>query len=248
MDMPELPHLIFRWLHVLAAVMWVGQLWSLALILGVPAQSNDPSFSTILLRAHAWHRWSGTLTWISGLPLLGIVYYSGGAVTPDQSLGVATGAGLVAIAAAFGVYDTVWSRLAHHRAVAVVLSFSLLAAVAFALSRVMIGRAVYVHIGALLATIMLANVWRHIWPAEHLRLTTATDRQPASAALETASARLHHNVSFSVAVLLLMISNHFPLLYGGRLAWLVAVGIVMLASLITSLVDRRRDRFVFAHS
>lgn len=111
MDTPELPHLIFRWLHVLAGVMFVGQLWSLALILRAPTQALDPGLSQASLRAHAWHRWSGTLTWITGLPLLGIVYYSGGAVTPEQSLGLATGAGLVAIAAAFGLYDTLWSRL-----------------------------------------------------------------------------------------------------------------------------------------
>jgi uncharacterized membrane protein len=235
MDTPELPHLIFRWLHVLAGVMFVGQLWALALILRAPVQSPDPGLSQALLRAHAWHRWSGSLAWITGLPLLGIVYYSGGAVTPEQSLGLATRAGLIAIAAAFGVYDTLWSRLVRHRLAAVVISISLLTAVAFALSRVMTGRSVYVHVGAMLATIMLANTWRHIWPAERLRH-----------ALDVASLRLRHNVSFSVAVLLLMVSNHFPLLYGSRFAWLGAPGLVLLGWFITSFLDRPREAFVFA--
>jgi len=245
MDIQELPHVIFRWLHVLAGVMWVGQLWSLAMILRLPAPSSDPSLLAASLRAHAWHRWSGTVTWLTGVPLLGIVYYSGGAVTPDQSLGLATGAGLVAIAMAFGIYDTVWSRLSHHRFVAALLSISLVTMVAFALSRVMTGRAVYIHIGAMLATIMLANVWRHIWPAERSRLTTP-DGRIESDGNEVASIRLRHNVSLSFAVLLLMISNHFPLLYGEGLAWLLVAGIVMLGWVMTSLVDRRlpwRQRF-----
>src|SRR5262245_33619137 len=170
MDSSELPHLIFRWLHVLSGVMWVGQLWSLALVLRVePGQPLDPGLASATLRAHAWLRWSAVLTWLTGFPLLGIVCYSGGAVMPDQSLGVATGAGLGAIVTAFGVYDLVWSRLDRHRVIAAMLSLALFTAVAFALSRVMIGRAVFVHLGAMLATIMLANVWRRIWPHERRR-------------------------------------------------------------------------------
>ena len=94
----------------------------------------------------------------------------------------------------------------------------------------MTGRAVYVHVGAMLATIMLANTWRHIWPAERLRH-----------AFDVASTRLRHNVGLSAAVLLLMISNHFPLLYGGRLAWLVAAGLVMLAFVLSTPLDVRKE-------
>jgi uncharacterized membrane protein len=89
----ELPHLLFRWLHVLSGVMWVGQLWSLVLVQRLlPGEPTDAGLTRFLLRAHNWHRWAATLTWITGIPLLGIVYYGGGAlIWPEQSAGLAMG-------------------------------------------------------------------------------------------------------------------------------------------------------------
>src|SRR5260370_39769963 len=103
----ELPHLLFRWIHVLAAVMWIGQLWSLALVLRLtPDRALDPALAALALRAHAYHRWSATLTWATGFPLLGIVYYGGGALTTvDQSFRRAGIAGLAARFGAVPVYD-----------------------------------------------------------------------------------------------------------------------------------------------
>ena len=232
----ELPHLLFRWIHVLVAVMWIGQLWSLALVLRLtPDRTLDPALAALALRAHAYHRWSATLTWATGFPLLGIVYYGGGALTSvDQSFGRASVAGLAAIVGAFPVYDAAWRILRRHRLAAVVVSLALFATAAAGLHRVMTGRAVFIHLGAMLGTIMLANVWQRIWPAERRRLMTTTPGAPSSMALVgDAALRLRHNAAFAVAVILFMISNHFPLVYGYASEWLLAPGIVVLGWFVT---------------
>ena len=232
----ELPHLLFRWIHVLAAVMWIGQLWSLALVLRLtPDRALDPALVALALRAHAYHRWSATLTWATGFPLLGIVYYGGGALTSvDQSLGRASIAGLAVLFGAFPVYDAVWRLLGRHRLAAVFVSLALFTTAAAGLHRVMTGRAVFIHLGAMLGTIMLANVWQRIWPVERRRLMTTTPGEPSSTALVgDAALRLRHNAALAVAVILFMVSNHFPLVYGHAAEWLLAPGFVVLGWLVT---------------
>jgi len=238
----ELSHLVFRWLHVLAGVMWIGQLWSLTLVVRVmPGELVDPSLEPVALRAYNWLRWAGTATWITGIPLLGIVYYSGGAVTYDQSSGLATAVGLGSLFAAWILYDMVWTLLVRHEAAAALLSIMLLSAAAAMLNRVMTGRSVFIHLGAMLATIMLANLWRRIWPVEGGRLSGINRRAPPSTdfAAEVAALRLRHNAALSVAVPLFMVSNHFPLVYGHSFGWLVAPGIVVLGWLLFRLFHRR---------
>ena len=237
----EVPHLIFRSLHVLSGVMWVGQLWSLALVLRVtPESSPETTLAAMVLRAHQWHQWAATSTWLTGLPLLGIVYYSGGAVTPNQSLGLATAVGLTALFVAVPLYEAVWSILARRPAAAMLLSLVLVAAAASALTRVMTGRTVFVHLGAMLATIMLENVWRRIWPVEKRRLSTTPGLvRPSLDEIERVVCRLRHNVVLSVAVILFMVSNHFPLLYGQSLAWLMAPIPLIVGWLVMTLVHRR---------
>jgi len=232
----ELPHLLFRWIHVLAAVMWIGQLWSLALVLRLtPDRALDPARAALALRAHAYHRWSATLTWATGFPLLGIVYYGGGALTSvDQSFGRASIAGLAALVGAFPVYDAAWRLLRRHRLAAVFVSLALFTTAAAGLHRVMTGRAVFIHLGAMLGTIMLANVWQRIWPVEKRRLMTTTPSEPSSTALVgDAALRLRHNAALAVAVILFMVSNHFPLVYGHASEWLLAPGIVVLGWFVT---------------
>jgi len=243
MDSTELAHLVFRWLHVLAGVMWIGQGWSLALAFRLtPGPVVDPALAPAALRAHNWLRWAATVTWITGIPLLGIVYYSGGAVIPGQSLGLATAVGLASLFVAWILYDAIWMLLARHQAAAALVSIVFLTAAAAMLSRVMTSRSVFIHLGAMLATIMLANVWQRIWPVESRRLKgTHTREQPSSddRAVYVAAMRMRHNAALAVAVLLFMVSNHFPLVYGHSYGWLVAPGIVALGWIVARLCGVR---------
>jgi uncharacterized membrane protein len=228
MESTELPHLLFRWLHVVAGVAWVGQLWSLVLVVrALPGAALDPSVTAIVRRGYRWMLWAARLTLLSGIVLLGIVYYSGGAVRPDQSLGLAIGAGIGSIFAGWVLYDGVWMLLARQRALALVVSLALFTGMAAALSRVMIGRAVFIHLGAMLATIMLVNMDRRIGPVIRRLLAGASSEQPTPAGVATATLRVRHNAILAMAVLLFMISNHFPLVYGHSSGWLVAPAIAI---------------------
>jgi uncharacterized membrane protein len=136
---------------------------------------------------------------VTGFPLLGIVYYGGGALTDvDQSFGRASIAGLVALFGAFPLYDVTWRLLRRHGAAAVLVSLALFTSVAAGLNRVMTGRAVFIHLGAMLGSIMLANVWQRIWPIERRRLTTTMPGEsPSPVLFGDAALRLRHNAALT---------------------------------------------------
>jgi uncharacterized membrane protein len=234
MDGGELIHLLFRWVHVLAGIMWIGLIWSLILVHQLPqGQPLSPGSSTAALRAHELMRGAAGFSWFTGIALLGIVYYGGGALTDvQQSARLAMGVGIVALFAGWVVYDAVWMRLGRHHAAAAIVSLSLFSGLAAGLTRIMTGRAAFIHLGAMLATIILANVQRHIWPIESRRLK-ASDPQPSADALAVAALRLRHNAALAVAVIFFMISNHFPLVYGNTLGWTLAPGVVGTGWLLT---------------
>jgi len=127
-----------------------------------------------------WFKWEAYTTWLSGFFLLGVVYYSShGAYLIDpgvSALGLpaAIGASLALLAAAWLVYDALWnSPVARRPALAGLLSFALIAVAAIGLTRLYSGRAAYLELGAMLGTIMAANVWRVIIPAQS-RMLAAT--------------------------------------------------------------------------
>jgi uncharacterized membrane protein len=234
----ELSHLIFRWLHVLSSVMWVGQIWSLAVVLPFPpTRPANQDVAPMILRAHTWMHRSGNLTWITGVVLLGIVYYGGGALTtPTQSPGLAMGIGFTLLFVGSIAYDTLWRLLRGQPLLAGVVSLALVAGAAIWMNRIMTGRAVFIHIGAMLATIMLVNVEQRIWPVERRRLAVTPVKNPPSVqSIETAAVRLRHNAGFAIGVVLFMVSNHFPLVYGSSLNWVAAPAIILTGWLISGL-------------
>ena len=187
MDLGELQHLLFRWLHVTAAVLWIGHTWSLVFAQNV----RQP-------KADSWMRVSGSIAWLTGLALLIVVYYAGGALTTqDQPWGMALGVGLSVLLLTWLLYDAVWTLFAGRPIAAAIISLILLGAIAQGLAEFMTGRAVFIHIGATLGSILLNN----------------TNQRPL---------RISHNAVVAPAALLFMVSNHFPLIYSGSRPWLVA--------------------------
>ena len=105
---------------------------------------------------------------------------------------------------------------------ATVLSWALLLAVVYGLTRVLSGRAAYIHTGAMLGTIMVANVWMRIVPAQRDQIASATAGRTPDATLATrAKQRSTHNSYVTFPVIFMMLSHHYPLTYGHRLNWLV---------------------------
>src|SRR5438034_575777 len=112
--------------------------------------------------------------------------------------------------------------LLHSGGAATVLSWALLLAVVYGLTRVLSGRAAYIHTGAMLGTIMVANVWMRIVPAQRDQIAAATAGRTPDATLATrAKQRSTHNSYVTFPVIFMMLSHHYPLTYGHRLNWLI---------------------------
>lgn len=254
-------HLLTRWFHVVVAVAWVGQTWlfswmdrSLEALAGGEEGGTD-GVEGRLWMIHSggfyrvdkqrlvparmpatlhWFKWEAALTWLSGLGMLTIVYYAGGAiVAPDSPVGTAGGIaiGLGSLAAGWIVYDLLWlSPLRRREPLGAAVCFALIVAAGWLLLHFLSARAAYLHMGAIFGTIMAANVWQRILPAQRqlvaaTRAGTAAD--PALAA--RAKQRSKHNTYLSVPVIFLMISSHFPTAtYGHRLDWLLLGVLVLL--------------------
>jgi len=121
------------------------------------------------------------------------------------------------------VYDVLWrSPLAHRPALANVISLLLLAAVTLLACKLFSGRAAFMHVGALLGTIMVANVWQRILPAQQEMLEATRAGRPADFTLgERAKQRSVHNSYMTFPLLFIMLSNHFPATYASPVNWLV---------------------------
>jgi uncharacterized membrane protein len=186
-----------------------------------------------------WFKWQSYMTWISGFFLLGLVYYAGGSLyllDPGHgpSLAVAAAIGLGSLVAGWLIYDALWmSPLARRPALAALVSFALLVLATVGLTRALSGRAAFVHVGALMGTIMAANVWRRIIPAQdHMLAATRAGTAVDVSLGARAKLRSTHNHYMTLPVLFTMLSNHFPSAYGSRLSWLVLTLLIVLGAAV----------------
>lgn len=188
----------------------------------------------LLPRRLHWFRWEAALTWLSGLVLLILVYYFGGAlVDPDVAditQGTGIGIGVSVLLLGWLVYDLLWrSPLGRSEVTAATVSFLLLVGISYGLSNVLSGRAAYMHVGALMGTVMAANVWMRILPAQRRMLANARDEKSPDLALAArAKQRTKHNTYMVVPVIFIMLSNHFPVAtYGQKYNWLILAGLIL---------------------
>ena len=236
-------NIVFRWAHVIAGVMWIGHLWFFNFVNSQVAKTFDADSKKkvvpeLMPRALFWFRWGAAWTFITGILLLGIVYYMGGnLLRPDCTWGVGVGTmvGLVVLIVGFFIYDVLWKTgLKGKPFVGTVISLVLLCCATFAMSRVFSGRAVFIHVGAIFGTAMAANVWMRIWPAQRKIIGAIRDGQaPDGALVAMAGMRSKHNTYMSVPLLFLMMSNHYPTIYGGNNSWMYAIGFVIVGFLLT---------------
>jgi len=174
-----------------------------------------------------WFKWEAMLTWITGISLLVLMYYLSNAYLLDPGIsrigrGTAIALGVALLVFGWLIYDALWRSLARRPAVATAISLVLLTAVTVLLCRLLSGRAAFMHIGSLLGTIMVANVWMRILPAQHQMLAATRAGRPADFTLgERAKQRSVHNSYMTFPLLFIMLSNHFPATYASSVNWLV---------------------------
>lgn len=224
-------NLIFRWIHVLAGVMWIGHLWFFNFVNAQVAKTYDADsrkkvVPELMPRALYWFRWGAAYTWITGILLLWVVYWAGNAMGSDRMSSYASGGvGLLIVIVCFAIYDALWKAMAKNEMAGMIVSLVIFAVVAFIFHTFMGGRAVFIYAGGLFGTIMAANVWMRIWPNQRKIISGVAGKAAAAdpAVVALAGLRSKHNTYMSIPLILFMVSNHFPTVYGSDLAWIWAV-------------------------
>ena len=252
-------NLALRWFHVFAGILWIGQTFFFTWLDGRFNKEDkvwmvhSGGFYTVdklkvpqqLPATLHWFKWEAALTWLSGFVLLNLMYYHGGLmVDPDvANLGVwtAAGIGIASLVVGWVVYDLLWlSPLARNEAAGGAISYLILVGVTYGLSQTLSGRAAYMHVGALMGTIMAANVWMRILPAQRqliaaVKAGTAPDLTLAARAKQ----RSKHNTFMVIPVVLIMLSNHYPVAtYGNRNGWIILAALLLVGAGVAKLLRR----------
>jgi uncharacterized membrane protein len=176
-----------------------------------------------------WFKWEAYSTWLSGIALLTIAYYfNAQAMMVDKSVMdlsslQAVGIGIAALVAGWVIYDLLCkSPLGKNDKWFGVTIFALLVGATWVLTHLLSGRAAYIHVGAIIGTIMVANVAMVIIPGQRkmvqaMQAGSLPDPQYGIKAKQ----RSVHNNYFTLPVLFIMISNHYAMTYQHKNAWLV---------------------------
>ena len=195
-----------------------------------------------------WSKWEAYTTWLSGMGLLAVIYWFGAKTyLIDQQVMVLTPALAVAISIGFLaggwiVYDLLCKALRGKDNLLAGIIFVLISTTAWVLFQLFSARAAYLHVGAMMGTIMAANVFFHIIPGQkkvvaQMRAGQTPDTEPGIVGKQ----RSVHNTYFTLPVLFIMISNHYPMTYSSGQGWVVLICIMLAGVLI-------RQYFVLRHS
>ena len=187
-----------------------------------------------------WFKWEAYTTWLSGIFLTALVYWYGAEVylidrsVAELSVAAAVGIAIAFIAGGWLVYDLLCkSALARDARVFAVVLLVLCSLLAWGLCQLFSGRGAYIHFGAVLGTIMVANVFFVIIPGQK-KMVAAAERgeAPDPAPGIQAKQRSVHNTYFTLPVLFVMTSNHFAMAYGHAYNWVILIGISLAGALI----------------
>jgi uncharacterized membrane protein len=195
-----------------------------------------------------WSKWEAYTTWLSGIALLALIYWLGAssylidrsvmALSPPAAIAIS----VASLAGGWFVYDGLCRLLEGKENVLAALVFVFIMVCAWALFHVFSARAAYIHVGAIIGTIMVANVFFHIIPGQKRMVADIrAGRDPDPRPGIIGKQRSVHNTYFTLPVLFVMISNHYPMTYSHPQGWLI-LGVIMLAGVLI------RQFFVLRHS
>ena len=194
-----------------------------------------------------WSKWEAYTTWLSGMGLLIVIYWFGAktylidsqvmALTPAAAIAISVGV----IAGGWIVYDALCRALRGRETWLSGLIFVLVSISAWGLFQVLSARGAYLHVGAMMGSIMAANVFFHIIPGQKKMVAQMrAGQEPDAAPGIVGKQRSVHNTYFTLPVLFIMISNHYPMTYSHEYGWLVLI-VIMLAGVLI------RQFFVLRH-
>ena len=242
-----------RWLHVITAIAWIGSsFYFIALDLGLRKHDQLPAGAAgdewqvhgggfyhiqkyLVAPAHlpehlTWFKWESYATWLSGFALLAIVYYGSAdlylinAEKLELSTLAAIGLSIGSLVLVWGVYSLLCrATLGQNATLLMVILYVFLIALSWGFHQIFTGRAAFIHLGAVTATIMSANVFMVIIPNQKIVVADLkAGRTPDAKYGQIAKQRSTHNNYLTLPVIFLMLSNHYPLAFATEYSWIIA--------------------------
>jgi uncharacterized membrane protein len=266
-------NLAIRWLHVVAAIAWIGESFYFVALDNGLKTPKEPALAGKGVSGELWHvhgggfyhmqkymvappempgelhwsKWPSYTTWMSGFALFTVLYlfspetYLIDRNVLDMSTVPAIAAALGFLVAGWLAYDSLCRLLgANDRWLGLSVGLFVVAA-AWLACHIFAGRAAYLIVGAMLGTIMSANVFFVIIPGQR-KMVDAMLKGKAPNAIygKRGKQRSVHNTYFTLPVVFAMISNHYPVAYTHPQNWAI-LSVIMLAGALI------RQFFVMRH-
>ena len=263
---------ILRWLHVIAGIAWIGSsFYFIHLDLSLKARQSLPAgvkgdawqvhgggfyqmikflvAPTQMPDELTWFKWEAYTTWLSGFALLVLVYYFNADLflidksVLEMSAPIAAGIAFVTLAAAWLAYEALCrSPLGKHEVALAVVGFVFLVALTYVFTHVFSGRGAFTQIGALIGTIMVANVFVIIIPYQKKTVAALmAGREPDPFWGAIGKQRSVHNNYLTLPVVFLMLSNHYPLFFATRFNWLIVAIVLLIGPVIRHFFNSRHE-------
>lgn len=248
-------NIIVRWAHITFGIAWIGTSFLFVFMENsLKKNKNRPELKGDMWMLHGggfffvekyqvapkvlpkelhWFKYEAYFTWLTGFALLFVVYYfNAKAMLIDPNVrnmpayaGVLLGVGSLALG--YGIYDLLCrTSLLKKPLYFGIVGFVILAGFAWFYTQIFNSRAAYIHFGALIGTLMAGNVFFVIIPSQKAMIKAAKEGSYLDPWLGWyAGLRSYHNNYFTLPVLFVMISNHFPSTFGHKHAWAVLAAI-----------------------
>ncbi len=242
-----------RWLHVITAIAWIGSsFYFIALDLGLKRDGKLPAgaageewqvhgggfyhiqkylVAPKSLPEHlTWFKWESYATWLSGFALMVIVYYMGADLyLIDLEKAELTSLAAISISLASIIFGWVGysvlcrSKLGQNSTLLMLVLYGLIVLLSWGFNQIFTGRAAFLHLGVITATIMSANVFMVIIPNQKIVVADLkAGKTPDAKYGKIAKQRSTHNNYLTLPVIFLMLSNHYPLAFGTEYNWIIA--------------------------
>ena len=253
--------LLLRWLHVVTAIAWIGSSFFFMHLDASLRRTPTIPNGGVAWEVHGggfyemrkylvapdqmpeeltWHKWQSYWTWMSGFSLLIWVYYGQSSlylINPDimpLEPWQAVLFGLGGLALGWAVYDTACRFLVgRNDAVLAALVFAFVVSMSWAWAHLFSGRGALIHTGALMATMMTGNVFLNIIPNQKKAVADLIrGRTPDPTYGKQAKQRSTHNNYFTLPVLFMMLSNHYPTTYANNATIPLTVTLVIVAGAV----------------
>jgi uncharacterized membrane protein len=261
-----------RWLHIIASIAWIGtsfyfiQLdYSLKRREGLPEgaygeawQVHGGGFYNMVKYLVApprlpaeltWFKWEAYTTWLSGFALVIAIYYGQASlylIDPavlDISPATGIAVSITGLVLGWVVYDGLCrSPLSRSEKLLAAAGFVFLVALVFVFSRVFSARGAFMQMGALIGTIMVANVAMVIIPGQRKVVADLmAGRAPDPIHGQRGKQRSLHNNYLTLPVIFVMISNHYPLAYATRWSWVILALVIVMGGVIRHFYNMRHQ-------